>query len=160
MKSVETNQTKAQWTAQEKELAQEHGVEPKTVRLIDAIVQHRLEQPQEAEPQSENGKPDSETPEAVDEVSPEAETDVEVSQSEKMLKKWLLDRDYKTKLACVIVSTLQINDHGTNDLADEIIGKYDDEILATAANPPENISSDELLMTGVVVEQGIWCAHY
>lgn len=84
----------------------------------------------------------------------------QLARSEEMLKKWLLDRDYKTKLACLMMNTLNNDDHGTGRLFDEIISSYEAEILSIASNPPENLSKDELLMTGVVVELGIWHAHY
>jgi hypothetical protein len=79
---------------------------------------------------------------------------------ERMLRKWLLEQDYKAKLASLMLATLRFDDHGTNKLANEIYDSYEADILAVAADPPENMPRDELLMTGVVVEQGIWHEHF
>lgn len=100
-------------------------------------------------------------PEAVHDVSPDAEVENgKLCRSEKILKKWLLDQSVKTKLASLILSTLRFDDHGTNKLANEIYEKYEDEIMAIAANPPEDLTRDELVMTGIVAEQSLWFQHY
>ena len=50
MESIQTNsQVQEDFTNREKKLAEDFGVEPKTVRLITEIVQHRLDELQETE---------------------------------------------------------------------------------------------------------------
>ena len=166
MKHVEANQTeqrseKTTWTEREKELAEKFEVEPKLIRLLDKITQYQIGLCiGKAGGEAAVAASGEVTETAESKEQPTEETGTDLCQSEKMLKKWLLERDYKAKLASLLLSTLRFDDHGTNKLANEIYNKYEDEILATAANPPENLPSDELLMTGIVVEQSIWYEHY
>lgn len=75
---------------------------------------------------------------------------------ESVVEQWLLKQDYKTKLACVILSNYGIADHNTEKLAQKIRSHYEAEVKAMANNPDDSLSPDEVLMTGLAAEGLIW----
>jgi hypothetical protein len=83
-----------------------------------------------------------------------------ITPTERLLTEWLLKQDFKAKLACSIMKVLLNGDHNhTDDLANELYSRFDDEVMAVAANPPESLGHDELLMTGVYSEMALWEAR-
>lgn len=81
------------------------------------------------------------------------------SQAEQIVKRWLLERDYTTKLAFVVLRGFSLMDHGTEQLANEVTDRYEAEVMAMAKKPERASSSDEVLMTGIACELQIWCKN-
>ena len=74
----------------------------------------------------------------------------------ELIKKWLMGLDYKTKLACWVMHVLMFGDHGTGDLANDVLASFEGDILDVFGNPDSKTRPDELLVTGVAVEQSLW----
>jgi len=146
MKSVKTNnQAKRQETAKETDIDQINKILKSWPKERISFLAESLKHPpgvlQEAKEQAEPEESDSEDPGDV---------------AESMVKQWLLNQDYTTKLAFTILYGYHIGDHGTEKLANEISSQYEAEIMAKAKNPDSSLSSTEAHMTGVVAELLVW----
>jgi len=80
----------------------------------------------------------------------------ESSPAEKIIIDWLKKQSYSTKLAAFILSTWQNGDHGTDKIVNEILGEWGTEILDNAHSPSDNLTPEEVVMTGVVAELCVW----
>jgi len=138
-KETKTNQ----FSEEEKALAAKFGVEPKTVRLIDSIAQEKLKEPE----QSTEGSI------TIVDKDPNDQTD-------EIVKQWLLSRDYTTKLAFIILWIHGFDDYGKKELSDEIIDSYMAEVEAATKNPPDKMSQEERILTGVAKELLDWLENY
>jgi len=78
-----------------------------------------------------------------------------VKRMETIVKQWLLERDFNTKLAVILCAEYMVADHGTEELASGIMQKYEEDILAVAEDPEKQlngISVKEIFLSGVVAE--------
>jgi len=76
-------------------------------------------------------------------------------RTQAVVKQWLLERDFTTRLAVILLAEYMVADHGTEELAGEIMSKYEDDILAVAKDlekHPDGISVKEIFLSGVVAE--------
>lgn len=160
----ETNQRQrsegTEWTEREIELAENHGVEPKTVRLLNRIIEDKLTgindavgnlirevtgEQTEGEHQPEQAKP---------------EEQFTADLAEARVKKWLLSQSSQTKLAVVLMHGFCIDDHGTKELWEEVIDTYEENVINVTSEQAENLSNEDMFMSGVCGELLIWRKHY
>ena len=76
-------------------------------------------------------------------------------RTEALVKQWLLERDFTTKLACILFSEYNVMDHKTGKLSDEVRKQYESAILAVAEDTeksPNGISVKEIFLSGIVAE--------
>ena len=151
MNSETNNQVR--YTQEEKYLAEKYKVEPKLVRMIAEIVCEHTAGICEVISLYSGKKKQGSEPEQEQPTESDSESPGEVAEG--MVKQWLLNRDYTTKLAFVILSHYYVGDHNTEELAREIDREFEAAVVAKANNP-DGLSGDELVMTGVAVEALVW----
>ena len=183
MKNVETNQTQRSeeinWTGREKQLAERYMVEPKLVRLLTELAQEEkangqvISQTEQQIAERYGVKPEEvrylgnlcsdlfkrilqgQAAQETEIVEPESKELGPEDRTQAVVKQWLLERDYTTKLAVILCAEYMLADHGTEELAREIMSKYENDILAVAEDPekqPNGISVKEIFLSGVVAE--------
>jgi len=82
----------------------------------------------------------------------EAAEEKSVHPTEAIVKQWLLERDFATKLSFLLLHGYGLGDHNTEALFREVKEQYEAEILAAAENRPERLSSKETLLLGIAAE--------
>ncbi len=71
--------------------------------------------------------------------------------TQKIVREWLLDRDFASKLAVVLLGEYCLSDHKTADFAYGIIDRFKADVLA-AVKSPEAVGPQEMLLVGVACE--------
>jgi len=144
------NQEKEELQACDELLALTEGKTPQQIRDM-TISLKELKAGSDDNLQTELLSPADEQPE------PEASKDEDFAdRAENLVKQWLLQQSYTTKLAFTILNIYFLDDHGTNDLANEIADKYTAEIMAMAEKPDNSLTDTEKFMTGVAAELTVW----
>ena len=170
METTGTNQTqrheKITWTERVRELAEEFDVDPKLVSqlaegikdditnnqgklcldLIQRILQGQAVETEIAEVEE---LPVGEAPQAAE---PKVKEPGTADRTETIVKQWLLERDYITKLAFVILDGYGMADHQTDSLYDEVTRQFESDILTAAENLPAGLSNKEILLSGIAAE--------
>jgi len=80
--------------------------------------------------------------------------------TESKIRHWLEKRSYSEKLTAVILNHLGIDDHGTKQLWEDIMQQYQNDIVCAANDPNQNLTHEEVLLTGLALELFIWRKHY
>lgn len=92
---------------------------------------------------------------ALESIEPTTEDLGPEDRTQAIVKRWLLERDYSTKLTAILLAEYLVADHGTEELAREVMSKYENDIIAIAEDPekqPNGISVKEIFLSGVVAE--------
>ncbi len=151
MESVQANQTKQSEEMTEFEATQERILSATVERILKAA--GFLKDPYQRQALERALA-------SIESESPDSEQIGKAKQNpadwtEALVKQWLLERDYSTKLAAILLAEYMIADHGTEELARGVMSGYEDDILAVAENPdnqPNGISVKEIFLSGVVAE--------
>jgi hypothetical protein len=71
---------------------------------------------------------------------------------EKILREWLIEQPYSTKLAFVLLDGCRLADDGTQALFSEISEKYKAEIIDSAEELPGTLHNKEVFLTGIAAD--------
>ena len=82
----------------------------------------------------------------------EAREEKPIHPTAGIVKEWLLERDFATKLSFLLLHGYGLGDHNTEALFREIKERYEADILAAAQDPSERLSSKETLLLGIAAE--------
>ncbi|MFC1637076.1 hypothetical protein ACFL5Z_19825 [Planctomycetota bacterium] len=89
-------------------------------------------------------------------ISPEASEIMSEQQwaerVEIILRQWLLDQPYNTKLTFVLLNGCRLADDRTQAVYHEISERYKAEVIDTAEELPGTLVNIELLLTGITAD--------
>ena len=73
-------------------------------------------------------------------------------QVERILRQWLLDQPYSTKLAFVLLNGCRLADNRTQAVFREISEKYKAEVIDAAVELPSTLVNIEVFLTGIAAD--------
>jgi len=73
-------------------------------------------------------------------------------QVERILRQWLLDQPYSTKLAFVLLNGYRLADNRTQGVFREISEKYKAEVIDAAVELPSTLVNIEVFLTGIAAD--------
>ena len=135
------------------QIADRYDVEPEKVRFIGNLCVDLFQRILQGQAAAEAEITEvEETPAAEAQAEPKVKGSGPADRTEDIVKQWLLERDYITKLAFVVLDGYGMADHQTDSLYDEVTRQFENDILTAVENPPAGLSNKEILLSGIAAE--------